>query len=169
GWWKDRQDERSLGALGPRKRLPMVMGIEDLFPGLRGSAYHVTSPFDPVYNCIAWAAGVTDGWWWPTGDPQRVHWPAGATHEETLEAFREVFASLGYVLCETDQPEPGFEKIALFANAQGVPQHAARQLPSGRWTSKLGLLEDIEHDLHAIEGSEYGLVVMVMKRLLSSG
>ena len=44
------------------------------------------------------------------------------------------------------------------------PKHAARQLPSGRWTSKLGFLEDIEHALHDLEGTEYGAVVLVMKR-----
>jgi hypothetical protein len=35
------------------------------------------------------------------------------------------------------------------------PTHAARQLPSGRWTSKLVLREDIEHDLHALSGEAY--------------
>jgi hypothetical protein len=144
------------------------MGIEEIFPGLRNSPYQVTSPFDPVYNCIAWAAGVTDAWWWPVGDPKGVFWPEDVAHEETLKAFRQLFSSVGYAACESEQQEPGFEKIALFADAKGVPQHAARQLSGGRWTSKLGLLEDIEHDLRAIEGPEYGLVVEIMKRPLSS-
>jgi len=47
-----------------------------------------------------------------------------------------------------------------------VPLHVARQLPSGRWSSKLGALQDIEHDLHDLEGTEYGSVVLVMKRTL---
>ena len=42
--------------------------------------------------------------------------------------------------------EPGFEKVALYALG-GVPKHAARQLSSGRWSSKLGDLEDVEHTL----------------------
>jgi hypothetical protein len=38
-------------------------------------------------------------------------------------------------------------------------------MASGRWTSKLGLLEDIEHAQHnALEGAEYGIVGVVMKR-----
>jgi hypothetical protein len=45
-----------------------------------------------------------------------------------------------------------------------VPKHAARQLPSGRWTSKLGPMEDIEHALHDLTGMAYGSVVLVMKR-----
>jgi hypothetical protein len=59
----------------------MVKGIEDLFPGLRGTSYQIIAPPDPIYNCIAWAAGVTDCWWWPIGDPAVVHWPTGVAHE----------------------------------------------------------------------------------------
>jgi hypothetical protein len=49
------------------------MPLEDVFPGLQGTAYRVTSPADRGYNCIAWAAGVTDDWWWPplTDAPSR--------------------------------------------------------------------------------------------------
>jgi hypothetical protein len=53
---------------------------------------------------------------------------------------------------------------ALFALADGFPTHAAWQLGSGRWTSKLGELEDIEHALRDLEGTEYGAVALVMKR-----
>jgi hypothetical protein len=62
--------------------------------------------------------------------------------------------------------EPGSEKIAVFANAKGVPTHAARQLASGFWTSKLGVSEDIEHRLRDLEGDIYGTVALIMKRPL---
>jgi len=42
--------------------------------------------------------------------------------------------------------------------------HAARQLDDGTWTSKLGSLEDITHELQALEGADYGHVVLFMKR-----
>jgi len=45
-----------------------------------------------------------------------------------------------------------------------VPTHAARQLENGRWTSKLGELEDIEHDLHHLASGAYGAVVQILKR-----
>jgi hypothetical protein len=141
----------------------MVEHIERLFPGLRGTAYQVTSPADESYNCIAWAAGDTTEHWWPA-DPDVARWPDGVPREETLGAFRGAFATLGYVVCEGEELDPGFEKIALFATAQGIPRHAARQLASGRWTSKLGTLEDIEHALQELVGTEYGLVALVMKR-----
>jgi hypothetical protein len=152
-----------VAALGQRERLPMVEHIERLFPGLRGTAYQVTSPADEAYNCIAWAAGNTTDCWWPA-DPDVAQWPNGIPREETLEAFREAFATLGYVVCQGEDLEPGFQKIALFATDQGVPKHAARQLPNGHWSSKLGTLEDIEHALQDLVGTEYGLVVLVMKR-----
>jgi hypothetical protein len=142
-----------------------MVGIETAFPKLKSTNYKVTSSKDEIYNCIAWAAGFTDAWWWPVGTG-RIYWPAGVERTETLPAFRELFASLGHVDCASDEPEAGFEKIALFANEQGIPKHAARQLSTGRWTSKLGKMEDIEHDLRDLEGSIYGAVVLVMKRPL---
>jgi hypothetical protein len=73
---------------------------------------------------------------------------------------------LGYLVCDQDQLETGYEKIALFALAD-LPKHAARQLPSGRWTSKLGPMEDIEHALLDLAGIVYGSVVLVLKRPVS--
>lgn len=137
-------------------------GLEDLFPGLRGQPYVVQSPRDTAYNCIAWAAGVNHAWWWPDVDGED-HWPEGAERAVTVEAFRAAFATLGYSPCAEEVWEEGFEKIALYAVEQ-VPKHAARQLSIGRWTSKLGLLEDIEHGLHDLAGTEYGAVVLLMKR-----
>ncbi len=125
--------------------------LERFFPNLAGTGYVLTSPADTIYNCIAWAAGVSNDWWWP--DPMGVSfWPASVRREETIAAFREAFQSLGYVPSADDSLEPGFEKVALYALA-GAPKHAARQLPNGRWTSKLGELEDVEHLLNGLTGS----------------
>jgi hypothetical protein len=84
--------------------------------------------------------------------------------ELTSEAFRHAFATLGYSHCQGEEPEPGYEKVALFADADGNPTHAARQLSTGQWTSKLGKAEDIEHRLHDLEGEVYGRVVWIVKR-----
>jgi hypothetical protein len=143
----------------------MVAHLDAIFPGLQGQAYQVQSPPTLGYNCIAWAAGDSQNWWWPDEDGQDT-WPAGVARAETLEAFRDAFAALGYVACDREDLEPGFEKIALYATAQAVPKHATRQLANGRWTSKLGGLEDIEHELHDLSGAAYGTVVQVMKRPL---
>jgi hypothetical protein len=144
----------------------MVTHLEDLFPGLRGSGYETKSPQTDIYNCIAWAAGLTNTklWWWPFGDPEKTYWPEGVPREETLAAFRQLFETLAYVVCDHAEVELGYEKIALFADDDGFPLHAARQLAGGRWTSKLGALEDIEHALMDLVGAEYGSVIFVMKR-----
>jgi hypothetical protein len=76
----------------------------------------------------------------------------------------KVYEKLGYIVCNDNGLEIGFEKIALY-HLDGEYMHAARQLPNGRWTSKLGFLEDIEHDtLSGLEDGEYGVVKCVMKR-----
>lgn len=143
----------------------MVNPLEEACPGLTRGGYSLTSPRDKGYNCIAYAAGDTKSWWWPVPpDVKEVSWPAGVARAETLSAFRDAFASLGYGECMGEDLESGFEKIALFANDQGVPLHAARQRPTGLWTSKLGELVDIDHALRELEGEAYGSVALVMKR-----
>ena len=147
----------------------MVEWLERLFPGLRGTAYRITSPPTDKYNCLAWAVGVTDAWWWPISKHGKlVHWPAGVAREETVDAVRAALGTVGFVPCDGERPEAGFEKVALFADARRTPTHAARQLPDGRWTSKLGQADDVEHDLRALEGDVYGTVVLVLKRPLSA-
>jgi hypothetical protein len=142
----------------------MVNPLEEVFPGLARGDYQVTSPRDSDYNCIAWAAGDTRNWWWPGQDVTKEYWPPGVPRERTRDAFVALFASLGYSMCSDADLESGQEKIALFSDAAGRPTHAARQLRSGRWTSKLGPSEDIEHGLHDLEGALYGSVVLIMKR-----
>ena len=134
------------------------------FPALTSDTFELTSPTDRRYNCIAWAAGETHRKWWPDRF-NTMHWPKGIPREVTLEAFVAAYQSLGYNCCESDVPETGYEKIAIFARADGKPAHAARQLPSGAWTSKLGDEQDIEHEqLRGVESQAYGLVVQIMRR-----
>ncbi len=144
----------------------MVNPIEDIFPGLSQSPYAITSAATRNYNCFAWAIGDVSQWWWPDPDLENdaAFWPNGVAREETLPAFRAALASLGFKPSPDDSIETGFEKVALFAQADGTPTHVARQLPHGRWTSKLGTLQDIEHDLFALCGGEYGKVVEFYRR-----
>jgi len=139
------------------------------FPGLAAPAkFEVTSPKTRSYNCIAWAAGEVRRRWWP--DKMKVDfWPKGVEREVTLAAFTVAFATLGYQTCESGDLEVGYEKIAIFLKPGGTPAHAARQLANGLWTSKLGSDQDIEHDLHCVEGSSYGRVKQFMKRPLQAG
>src|SRR5260370_6562768 len=134
----------------------------DAFPLLTESNHRIASPRSRAYNCIAWAAGDTETWWWPDAD-EVGYWPAGAVRRETVAAFVEAFQGRGYVVCQDAGLEAGFEKVVVYA-LQGRPTHAARQLPDGRWSSKLGIEEDIEHELEALDGPAYGGVVVVLLR-----
>jgi hypothetical protein len=58
-------------------------------------------------------------------DVDEVFWPTGVARTETLSAFRDAFASLGYAECVGADLEPGFEKVALFTSEHSVPLHAA--------------------------------------------
>jgi hypothetical protein len=145
----------------------MVSELLRLFPRLQGANWAVTSPEDARYNCIAWAVGDPLHWWWPELDPESGHWPEGVSTELSIPAFLAAFTTAGFGPADREDRERGWEKVALFATAGGAPTHAARQLPNGRWTSKIGTLEDIEHELHDLTGTEYGSVVPILKRPLS--
>ena len=132
------------------------------FPRLTADNHRVTSPASREYNCIAWAAGDAGAWWWP--DPEGVgFWPEGAPRQETVAAFVLAYYTLGYEPAADATLESGFEKVALYARGD-LPTHAARQLPNGRWSSKLGPQEDIEHDFDALDGPVYGRIIAVLKR-----
>lgn len=149
------------GAWVPR----MTDWLEQAFPGLRDKHYKITSPRDKRYNCIAWAAHDMTCWWWP--DAQYLYyWPAEAPRAYTVEAYAAAYSLQGFKECDSDAPESGYEKVAIFVDPKGKPTHAARQNADGTWTSKLGPNIDIEHDLHALEGVQYGNVDLLMKRRL---
>jgi hypothetical protein len=165
-----------MATVGPQQSVCLVTGgswRQEDHPRLNNKNCSVTSPPKKSYNCIAWAATGSDqsDWWWPSppGTPRVSYWPPGVPSEVTVAAFLNAFESVGYVQCKDGKLEKGFQKIALYAKktllSGMVPTHAARQLPDGKWTSKLGRLEDIEHYKPAhVNGPVYGGIVHYMKR-----
>jgi hypothetical protein len=132
------------------------------FPRLTSNNHRVTSPATTDYNCIAWSAQDTAHWWRPG-----LYWPVALPEDQFgLGALEQAFLHLGYQRCADGSSEDRFEKVALYGS-ESMYAHAARQLPNGRWTSKLGSGEDIEHDAPAnVGGGLYGEVVQFMKRHL---
>lgn len=131
------------------------------YPGLRTGPLRITSPQTEAYNCVAWAGGDDAQKWNP--DPYGLfYWP-GDTREDTLEGWIQAFARLGYVQCEDGALEAGFEKVVIYGTAR-TPNHMARQLPSGLWTSKMGNAEDIEHEVEGLLGSHYGDALAYLRR-----
>ncbi|MGB3310360.1 MAG: hypothetical protein WBA86_11505 [Nodosilinea sp.] len=132
------------------------------WPNLATTKLELTSKHTRTYNCFAYAAG-DDRWWSPKPMPG-YYWPPGVPREVTIASCIAAYETLGFRLCDNGELEDGYEKIALYALASGVPTHAALQLDSGDWSSKLGHLEDISHELFGLQGEEYGEVVKFMKR-----
>lgn len=91
--------------------------IERFFPNLISSDYTITSPATSEYNCIDWAAGDTEVWWWPDRN-SLYYWPPRIPRTETLHAFILAYEILGYTLCENADYEEGFEKIALYVDSE---------------------------------------------------
>ena len=53
----------------------------------------------------------------------------------------------------------------IYGDDLGEVRHAARQVPNGKWASKMGDLADIEHDSpEVVEGVLYGTVQRYMFR-----
>jgi len=137
--------------------------LDSRFPRLRKEGYKVTSPAAREYNCIAWAFGDISRWWWPDKYLQ-YYWPPNVRRDETLESFIEAFENIGYEICEKAEREEDFEKISIYTKPDRTLTHAARQLENGKWTSKLGQSEDIEHNFDSLTGPCYGSAAEIMKR-----
>jgi hypothetical protein len=132
------------------------------WPNLDDDNHEVTSPKDEKYNCIAWAYGINNKWIWP--GTEDCFWPNNIPQDDELEAVTQLFISAGYEKCDNCIMENGYKKVAIYAKPDG-PTHAAFQLASGKWSSKVGGLEDIEHNtVKELEGNRYGEAILFLKK-----
>ncbi len=137
--------------------------LEIKLPKIKDAGYEVTSQETIDYNCIAWTIGKDDIWIWPH---PRFFWPEHIRCDNKLSSFIEFYQMFGYTVCDHDRLEIGYEKIAIYINPDtNSVTHAAKQMKSGKWTSKLGPYKDIEHNtLDSLTGSDFGIVARIMKR-----
>ena len=120
------------------------------FPKLGKGNHTLKSPFDPNYNCVAFALGLSA---WQNPEP--------GDFRETVRWIEKTF---GYRRVKNGRPERGYEKLAIYADATGGFKHIARQAGS-RWASKLGELHDLQHHtLDLLAGPTYGNVVAFLRR-----
>jgi hypothetical protein len=131
------------------------------FPRLTPLNHKITSPAVDGYNCIAWAVGDVVRWWEPG-----YFWPVPVIGPKyALANLVRAYESVGFTGCNADQADASAELVALYSDGNDRYTHAARRLPSGKWTSKLGQWEDIEHDTpDDVAGGAYGEVVGYMSR-----
>jgi hypothetical protein len=142
--------------------------IEWDLPALRGGVgYRDTSEETIIYNRLSWALGIT----WTRYDPEpkctRYFWFPGLPRKWDEPTIRLLFENHDYSLAENSEFELGYEKVVFYSDDKAIPQHFARQLPNGKWTSKIGDLNDIEHDtLECLVSPLYGRLGLVLKRRL---
>lgn len=132
-------------------------------PSLGEFDYQPTSASTPGYNCVAWAAGDDTKFWSPDvlGG---YYWPDGLPCLATVGVLEQLFRREGYERCPSLDAEPGREKIAIYGDEREA-QHVARQLSSGEWTSKMGVLADVSHpDPRAVEAPLFGTIQVIMSR-----
>lgn len=146
-----------------------MCSIRNHFPDLPPDGYEITSEATFQYNSVAWSIGEEemDRCWWPVpyGEDE-YYWPAEREH--TLTAFENVYLALGYERCETESPEIGFTKVAIYVDNTNRPTHVARQLfkqDENRWVwaSKVIELEDIEHESLSALNKAFGSVAMILR------
>jgi hypothetical protein len=150
------------------------------FPRLRNDSHFRIIDPDPShpnekYNCYAYALGKTNaflstlplpGHEWPTQVNRRPDSP------DHLESYVELFEFHGYRRCSEASEvqsadcalEKGVEKVALYVkkkvrkSANGANYlecaHIAKQLPSGRWSSKNERFDIFEHALESLESDD---------------
>jgi hypothetical protein len=136
--------------------------IDDRFPALAAAGYDITSVRTDAYNCVAWIIRDVAEWWAPG-----YSWPLEINDEDALSSYVAFFEFHGFRQCADGLLVPGMEKIAIYGENDGF-DHVAFQLPDGRWSSKLGELNDLRHEsLDVLSGPsfiEYGPVVLFMER-----
>jgi len=84
-----------------------------------------------------------------------------------VSAIRKLFEKVGYTEeSHNTELERDQEKVVFFLEDDGSPLHFAKQLPDGRWSSKLGRSNDITHNtLEDIAGQDaYGTRGLILKR-----
>lgn len=141
--------------------------LEEDFPELALSGWRPKSNPSPDYNCIAFALHDTKQIWsYGAIRVRGYYWPPGVKEDDSLKSWMQVYEIHGFRQCDNANLEEGIEKVAIYVK-DGEPQHVARQLAGGTWTSKLGLEEeDIEHNtLEGLEGDKYGKVEIIMRRV----
>src|SRR5947209_7508333 len=103
---------------------PNLKYLLQAFPNLRIRADTKTSEATTNYNCIAWAFGDDQKFWWPApvDGSAKVYWP-GPRDDPTTENFIRAFERLGYEVCNDGRLEEGYDKIVIYEVMGGFPTH----------------------------------------------
>ena len=141
--------------------MPEELKLPKEFPNTNIEPFVITSPKANAYNCIAWAYEDNTKWYWPD---EYSYWPDSVIKEATINALIALFQKKGYEVCNNYELESNYKKVAIYADSENNPTHAARPLANGDWTSKLGRGNDVTHTIESMANGFYGNVKVVMKK-----
>lgn len=139
----------------------------NFFPNLGSDdKFKVNSPLTDVYNCIAFAMGLTDRWVDIFAYPGHW-WPPIEERSENKDSLVKAFEYMGFEICDNADVEDGYDKVVLFCKDEKWT-HAARIVANGVEHSKFGKGWDAFHGGNNIfHGSDYGDEYAYMKRSIA--
>jgi hypothetical protein len=119
-----------------------------------GTNLRYTSLRTEDYNCTAWATEIIHDW---------VQFDNG--YDTRISTYISYFEQKNFVRTDNKEVEIGVTKIAIYFEGEEF-KHVARQLKNGKWTSKIGDWEDVEHDnIEILFGEFYGTQTIIMQRI----
>lgn len=144
-----------------------------LFPGLRwDKKLQLFGDITTKYNCIAHTVNVDQFNVWPDENINSFYinsvgtdafWPRKLPIDESLSTFFKFYKIFGYTEKTDENLDKSVRKIAIFCKDR-VVTHAAVMRGDDLWSSKLGYGPLIFHQLHSLEGKEYGEVKCIIQR-----
>ena len=146
------------------RRMSRKDEIEQMFPGLRGTPWAIKSRKTKRYNCFAWAAREKHRRW---DFAKGAYWPPGVHRLSGIAYLVGAYLAEGFSVCHQaacQKYDSTSDSIVLYERNR-IGTHAARLLANGRWSSKLGDIEDVQHQTpEALSGTRYGGPIVYMKR-----
>ena len=137
------------------------------FKKLMGEDFSIIFPQDRRgVNCHGHAIGVNK-WVCPSINPVGW-WPSGVDRDYSVSGWGNMLSHYGWRSVDSSRVERGWEKLAVFTTNH-VVSHSCKQLPNGRWESKLG--ESVilsNHTLEGISDGPYGVPAGFFRRKISS-
>jgi hypothetical protein len=138
--------------------------IENKFPRLCGTVWAIKSRRTRRYNCLAWAAREKHRRW---DFAKGAYWPKGVKRASGIAYLVGAFQAEGFSVCKKDdcQKYDSTADLIVVYEKHRIGTHAARLLANGMWSSKLGDIEDVQHQTpEDVGGDEYGDPRVYMKR-----
>jgi len=131
---------------------------------------------DPVgtYNCFGFALGYNQ-WWEPPVfideliANEEAIWPLGLSESLDIDNYIAAARTERFYVSQDAMWEESCDTIMLYFTTNDRKfQHAARQVSSGVWSSKLGTGSDITHAIDGIDRIDFGTGRIYMKRAIQS-